>query len=257
LLIGRLANVTRAFYLATMKRFIALYRVSTQKQANSALGLESQRYSIRRYLETVGGELLAEYQETESGGNKDKISINMEVDIGRLLKKRPTLQKVIGQAQEERAVIVVKEASRLTRYSLLMNFFIASGLEFVCADAPNDTPFIIKIKTALHEEELLKVSERTKAAWQAKKSRGYIHRVPNNLTDQASQKSLVTRVGNSRQNENNVRASGYIRSLRATGQTYRAIAEKLNQEGFRASRGKKFVATQVRRLFLRITAGEK
>ena len=238
-----------------MKKFIALYRVSTQKQGRSALGLEAQQFTVRRYVESVGGELLAEYHETESGGNKDKISVNMDVDIGRLLKKRPILGQVVRQAQELRATILVKEASRLTRYSLLMNFFIASGLDFLCADAPNDTPFIIKIKTALHEEELLKVSERTKAAWGAKKARGYVHRVPNNLSAAAIEKSRTIRVHQAQVNENSVRASGYIKSLRESGKTYRAIAAKLNAEGFRAPKGKAFLANQIRRLYLKTRWG--
>ena len=43
--------------------FIAYYRVSTDKQGKSGLGLEAQRAAVAHYLGSVGGTLLAEFYE--------------------------------------------------------------------------------------------------------------------------------------------------------------------------------------------------
>jgi DNA invertase Pin-like site-specific DNA recombinase len=108
----------------------------------------------------------------------------------------------------------------------------------------------LRIKTALHAEELIKISTRTKAAWDAKKARGYVHKVPNNLTPEANAKSLAVRKANAKNNENSRRAVGYIKMLRDHNKlSYRAIVKRLEQEGFRTPRGKSFDPTTVKRLY--------
>jgi len=49
------------------RRFAAYLRVSTESQGRSGLGLEAQRQAVAVYLAQHGGELLAEFQEIESG----------------------------------------------------------------------------------------------------------------------------------------------------------------------------------------------
>lgn len=233
-----------------MIKFIALYRVSTTKQQVSGLGLEAQQQAVSNYVLRVGGSIIAHFQETESGGNKDRISVDMDTDINKLLRKRPILKQVLELAQKEGATIVVKEISRLTRYPFLMEYIIQSKIKFVAADNPNDDVLLLRIKTALHAEELIKVSTRTKAAWDAKKQRGYVHIVPNNLTEEANAKSLETRIANARSNENSRRAMGYIKMLRDHNNlSYRDIVKRLNSEGFKTPRGKNFDPTQVKRLY--------
>ena len=48
-----------------MKKFIAYYRVSTDRQGRSGIGLEAQTASVRDYV-TSRGELVAEYTEVET-----------------------------------------------------------------------------------------------------------------------------------------------------------------------------------------------
>ena len=52
---------------APPRRFVAYLRVSTEGQGRSGLGLEVQRKAAATYLAQHGGELLAEFQEVESG----------------------------------------------------------------------------------------------------------------------------------------------------------------------------------------------
>ncbi len=48
-----------------MSAFVANYRVSTDRQGESGLGLEAQRAAVARF--THGASLLSEFQEIESG----------------------------------------------------------------------------------------------------------------------------------------------------------------------------------------------
>lgn len=58
-----------ALATAQPRRFVAYLRVSTEGQGRSGLGLEAQRQAVATYLAQHGGELLAEFQEVESGRN--------------------------------------------------------------------------------------------------------------------------------------------------------------------------------------------
>ncbi len=51
---------------------IAYFRVSTNRQGKSGLGLEAQKESVNRYLESVGWKLIGEYVEVESGKRKNR-----------------------------------------------------------------------------------------------------------------------------------------------------------------------------------------
>ena len=52
---------------AKARRFIAYYRVSTDRQGKSGLGLDAQRKAVLDYLNGGAWELVAEYTEIESG----------------------------------------------------------------------------------------------------------------------------------------------------------------------------------------------
>jgi DNA invertase Pin-like site-specific DNA recombinase len=46
---------------ANSQAFAAYYRVSTDRQGRSGLGLEAQREAVRHYLTSVGGNVIAEH----------------------------------------------------------------------------------------------------------------------------------------------------------------------------------------------------
>jgi hypothetical protein len=52
-------------------KFIAYYRVSTDKQGKSGLGLEAQRQAVETYLNGGSWTLVAEFVEVESGKHSD------------------------------------------------------------------------------------------------------------------------------------------------------------------------------------------
>ena len=47
-------------------------RVSTEGQGRSGLGLEAQRQAVAAHVAQAGGELVAEFQEVESGKRADR-----------------------------------------------------------------------------------------------------------------------------------------------------------------------------------------
>ena len=53
-------------------RFVAYYRVSTEKQGRSGLGLEAQQAAVQDYLNGGTWELVGEFIEVESGRKSER-----------------------------------------------------------------------------------------------------------------------------------------------------------------------------------------
>ncbi|RNI24036.1 recombinase family protein [Rufibacter latericius] len=225
---------------------IEYYRVSTQRQGNSGLGLEAQEAAVQAYLVSVGAVSIARFVEIETGGNKDRISAGASPNLSTLLRKRPVLQEAIRLAQKEEATILVKEASRLTRFSLLMNYLIASNIRFRAAANPNDDALMLRIKTALNEEELIKVSERTIAALSSRKKRGLSLGNAANFTDQSRKLGSRKMKEMARQNIENYKLTKIILADRRQGMTLQQIADELNRNGVTTVRGKKFYPATIK-----------
>src|SRR5437762_143040 len=65
------------------KTIIAYYRVSTEKQGASGLGLEAQRATVQAYAKGEGADIDAEYTEVESGKKSDRPKLAAGRIIGR------------------------------------------------------------------------------------------------------------------------------------------------------------------------------
>ena len=80
-------------------RWLAYYRVSTDRQGQSGLGLEVQRAKVEAMASERGAVIAAEFVEVESGRKND----------------RPQLAAALAQARAEKAVIAVAKIDRLAR----------------------------------------------------------------------------------------------------------------------------------------------
>jgi DNA invertase Pin-like site-specific DNA recombinase len=86
-----------------MPDFIAYYRVSTDRQGASGLGLEAQRAAVLRHIAT--GQLAAEYTEVESGKKHTN---------------RPQLLAALQECRRRKATLVIAKLDRLGRLMLHM-----------------------------------------------------------------------------------------------------------------------------------------
>jgi DNA invertase Pin-like site-specific DNA recombinase len=134
-------------------KYVAYYRVSTEKQGKSGLGLEAQKETVRAFVEKEG-ELIGEYVEVQSG-RKDN---------------REELWKAIRAAKEQKAKIVIARLDRFSRKVSFISGIMDQGVSLVIAEMPHASEFQLHIFAALAQEERRLISERTKAALaQAKK----------------------------------------------------------------------------------------
>ena len=138
------------------RRFVAYYRVSTDRQGRSGLGLEAQQKAVRDYLDGGAWEIVAEFIEVESGKKSD----------------RPELARALDACRKHKARLVIAKLDRLSRNLAFIATLMDSGVEFVAVDNPHANKLTIHILAAVAEHEREAISERTKAALAAAKARG-------------------------------------------------------------------------------------
>ena len=142
---------------AKTAQFVAYYRVSTDRQGRSGLGLDAQREAVARYLASVGGQLVGEHTEIETGKRND----------------RPELAKALAVCRKRRgARLVIAKLDRLSRNVAFIATMMDSNVEFVACDNPHATRLTLHILAAVAEHEREMISARTKAALAAAKARG-------------------------------------------------------------------------------------
>ena len=147
----------------TGKRFIAYYRVSTDKQGASGLGLEAQEAAVSRFLSSAEGQLVDAFTEVESGKKASN---------------RPELANALAWCRKEKATLIIAKLDRLARSVHFISGLMESKVEFVCCDNPylrNDTPtnkLMLHQLAAFAEFERAQISHRTKEALAALKARG-------------------------------------------------------------------------------------
>lgn len=215
-----------------MNTYIAYYRVSTQKQGNSGLGLEAQKTMVKHYLKD-SDILLAEFEEVESGKNDN----------------RPQLQKAIEKCKNEGAMLLIAKLDRLSRNAGFIFLLKDSQVNFKCCDMPEANSLTIGIMAVLAQEERELISKRTIAALEELRNKGKKLGSPQNLTREAQKQGAEAMRQKALNNENNRKATALIVSLRETGKSYAKIAQQLNDNGFKTSRGYTFSASQVMVLY--------
>ena len=211
--------------------FVAYFRVSTQKQGRSGLGLDAQRTAVNAYL-TNRGVMVTQFTDIESGKKAD----------------RPQLLAAIQYCQQNGARLLIAKLDRLTRNVAFIFTLRDSGVEFVCADMPEANTLTIGVMATMAQYERELIAERTRKALAEKKRQGVSLGRPESLTESAIVKSRQIRQVNARQHENNRRAGILAQSLRQAGNSWTQIAHTLNEHGFVTRRGKAFQAVQVQRV---------
>ncbi len=213
-----------------MKNYVAYYRVSTQKQGISGLGLNAQRDTVKRFAQNHN--IIAEFTEIESGKKN----------------QRSELKKAIDFANEKKATLLIAKLDRLSRNVSFIFQLRDSKVDFTCCDIPDANTMTIGIFALLAQQERELISERTKNALTEKKRLGFKLGKPENLTDYARLQGRLKYSSLAKENENNRRAFAFIQSLREQKNSYRKVADKLNEAGFRTTRGNSFYPNSVRQI---------
>lgn len=213
-------------------KFVAYYRVSTNKQGINGLGMDAQRNSVRNYLNGGNWSLIAEFAEVETGKRND----------------RQELAKAITLCRKEKAKLLIAKLDRLARNAAFLLNLRDSGVDFIAVDMPHADKFTVGIMALVAEKERDMISQRTKDGLAAAKRRG-------------------TKLGNPRPagaiksaiKVNMQRADAYAESLapvireiqKAHVASLRGIAQCLNARGFKTPNGKAFAAQSVKNILNR------
>jgi DNA invertase Pin-like site-specific DNA recombinase len=225
-------------------KMVGYHRVSTDSQGKSGLGLEAQQAAVREHVERHGCKLIASYTEIETG-KKDSLD------------NRPELRKAIAHAKQSGATLVVAKLDRLTRSVAVLSMLQSSGIDFVACDNPYANRLTIQILAAVAEDEVRRISERTRAALAAYKARGgrlgAALQSCRNLTPEARKIGAKNAGAAARAKADEAYSdiADDLRTLRARGMPFRAIADELNERGHTTRRGKPWNAMQVRRVLER------
>ena len=213
------------------EKYVAYYRVSTQRQGQSGLGLEAQKHTVNFFCE--GGEILAEFTEVESGKQN----------------KRPELEKALRYAKENKATLVVAKLDRLSRNVSFIFALRDSGVDFRACDIRELNTLTIGILATMAQHERELISQRTKEALAAKKARGEKLGNPQNLIKaKAWKKSLEVRRAKAGAKYHSSEARIKALELKMQNLTLRAIAQKLNEAGYKTPKGCDFQAVSVLRI---------
>ncbi len=207
-----------------MGNFVAYYRVSTERQGKSGLGLAAQRDKIAGFLSTTDI-LIGEFCDVQSGRDDN----------------RRELLKALQLARRESAKLIIARLDRFSRRVSFIANIMEQGIRLCCAEMPNASDFQLHIFAALAQEERRLISERTKAALAEAKRRGKILG--------ANGRNLAAK--------NRLDAENFAVSLRKNLDgdfkelSYSEIARRLNDRGVFTRTGRKFFPQTVKNYFER------
>lgn len=218
--------------MAPQLRYVAYYRVSTQRQGASGLGLEAQQAAVLAFLRGV--EPVVAFTEVESGR--------------KTASERPQLARAIEACRLYRARLVVAKLDRLARNAYFLHQLKESGIEFLCCDMPDANHLTISILAAVAEDEARRISERTKAALAARKARGKPLGNSANLKRQDEGRKLGTLSRQLRARARALEVSPLIEALQTAGNSLRAIAGELGRLGVPTARGGQWTASRVQKM---------
>lgn len=208
--------------------FISYLRVSTDRQGASGLGIEAQREAVERYVACVGGKLLSE---------------NVEVETGRSA-TRPVLLQSISRCRRDRAVLLIARLDRLARSVSFIASLIDSGVEFVAVDNPAANKPMLQMLAVFGEYERDQIAARTKAALAAAKGRGVA------LGANGKVLAVAHRAEADRFAET---LRGPVQSAFAQGaKTLKDVARHLNEAGLTTSEGSRWSPQSAHRIVHRL-----
>lgn len=228
-------------------KYVAYYRVSTQKQGASGLGLEAQQEAVMRYLNGGNWELIGEFIEAETGKGADALA------------KRPQLRAALDACRKSGAKLLIAKLDRLARnvhfITGLMEASRGNGknaVKFVACDMPDANDLTIHLMAAFAEHEAKRISERTKDALTMARRRGVVLGAAGaaNLKPNIAERQAVA-------NDFAERLRGQLDGFRLRRLTQREMIAELNQLGVRTPKGGAWSLIQLQRVIKRIESNAR
>ncbi len=214
------------------KLVVNYFRVSTERQGRSGLGIEAQRERCQAFAAQNGLEVVEGFTEIETGKGSDALD------------RRPQLAAALATAKRLKCSVLVAKLDRLSRDVHFIAGLMVQRVPFLVAELGSDVdPFMLHIYAALAEKERRMISERTRAALQARKKQGALLGNRTNLAEAQAKGSARVAEDALRFAEN---VLPIIERIRASGITsLRGIAAVLDARGVRTARGGKWKSMQV------------
>lgn len=214
------------------KHAIGYIRVSTEQQATEGVSLEAQRAKIEAWCAANGYELAAVFVDAGVSGKR--------------MDTRKELQKALASLKKGSALVAysLSRLARSTKDAIAIGDLVAKRkADLVSLSEQIDTTtaagnMMFQMLAVLAEFERNLTAERTKTALQHKKAAGqkYCNQTPYGFE---SIEGRLVQV----QQEASVVAE--IQKARATGQTFQAIADNLNERGIPTKTGKQWQSATV------------
>ena len=212
-----------------MTAFICYFRVSTQAQGRSGLGLEARREAVARHVASVGGRIAGEFTEVESGKRDD----------------RPQLAAALAACRAQGAVLLVAKLDRLARNArFLLSVVEGAGDAGVCfCDLPQLPPgpagrFMLTMFAAVAELEAGMISQRTRVALDAAKARGVKLGNPQLKPGTPATAKAASDAARARAKAKARGVMPYVEAAQKAGAvTLQQIGQALEARGVRTSRG--------------------
>ncbi len=220
---------------------VAYYRVSTDRQGRSGLGLDAQQERVAQLARDRCASVVAEFVEVESGRKSD----------------RPQLAAALVEARKRKAAIAVAKLDRLARDAELILRLSreaeANGMGgFLFCDLPDIDGtsaagrLILGVMGSVAEFESRRISERTKDALAAAKARG----IKLGGLRANTQKENAAAKAKAQGEAEKLRAA--LQPMIAARMSLRAIAQALAGAGKTTNSGQPLSPTQVKRLIERL-----
>ena len=224
-----------------MNDALGYIRVSSEEQADSGLGLEAQRQRIAAYCAMKGLRLAEVFADPGISGGKH-------------LASRPAGSQLLAAALKSKTPVIVAKLDRLFRSvadaANVIADFDKKGIQLVAIAESFDmgSPYgraMAQMASVFAELERAMIRERTRSAMSVKRARG------ERISGHAPFGWDVARGGRLVRNAREQEVIARVRRLRAQGLSYRGIATRLDHEGIRPKRGKRWIHTTVKSILMR------
>ena len=122
------------------KNYVIYCRVSTREQGDSGLGLSAQLNTCRKYVRSVDGKIIGEFNDVKSGSSR----------------RRAGLLSALEKARKNDATVVFAKLDRMAREAEYAHSIRNSGVRLYFCDFPeiNTLLFGILVSVAQYEREL-------------------------------------------------------------------------------------------------------